>query len=183
METTHQPKKTMASNSQKLDTLIDKAIQKVSGKREKDICRYLPAKAGGYIHHFTLKKMKTVGSDELADMIERFILGVEQPKTVKPKQRAARGSRKKKDQVFFTKSELERMLEHAKAANDKDIVRKLTPMKDLKSIKRELISSIRHNRVEDDLWVSYVEALVHTQQMLGGLSPEDAADMMEDDED
>jgi len=54
------------------------------------------------MHHFTLRKMKNEGKTALADMIRRYIIEVEKPANVKPKQRAARGSRKKKGQVILT---------------------------------------------------------------------------------
>ena len=59
----------------------------------------------------------------------------------------------------FSKQDLEKMLNMARIAGDKEMVRKLTPKKDPKTIKRELISSIRHGRVEIDLWNMYVEAI------------------------
>lgn len=160
-----------ASNSHELETLIDKAIKKVSGNKENDICRYLPAKNGGYLHHFTLRKMKTEERTQLSDMIQRYILSVDTPVTVQPKPRAARGSRKRRDQIAFSKHDLERMLAHARAAGDQDMVRKLTPVKDLKTIKRELIASIRHNKIEEGLWLSYVDAVTTdatSSQQAGG---------------
>ena len=39
------------------------AIKKVGAKRENDICRFIPMTSGGYMHHFTLKKMKTKQHD------------------------------------------------------------------------------------------------------------------------
>lgn len=47
----------------------------------------------------------------------------------------------------------------ARQAGDKDMIRKLTPRKDLRTIKRELIASIRHGKIDQDLWQSYVEAV------------------------
>jgi hypothetical protein len=49
------------------------------------------------------------------------------------------------------------MLNMARMAGDKEMVRKLTPKKDLKTIKRELIGSIRQGHVDQDLWQSYAE--------------------------
>lgn len=45
----------------------------------------------------------------------------------------------------------------ARMAGDKEMVRKLTPKKDLRTIKRELITSIRHGHIDQELWQSYVE--------------------------
>lgn len=150
----------MASHDAKqLETLINQAIKKIGAKRENDICRYLPISTGGYIHHFTMRKMKTENPEQLYSMINKYIVQADKPVNVPPKQRAARGSRKRRDQFLFSKHDIERMMLLARAAGDKDMMRKLTPRKDLRTVKRELIASIRHGRVEQDLWLSYSEAV------------------------
>lgn len=142
----------------KLQELIDKAVKKIGARKENDICRYIPSSGGGYIHHFTMRKKKTENPEELAHQIEKYILNASNPHKVSPKQRAARGSRKRRDQFFFSKNDIERLLLMARASGDKEMIRKLTPRRDLRTAKRELIASIRHNRVEQELWHSYVEA-------------------------
>lgn len=143
----------------KLEYLIQQAIKKINAKKENDICRYLPSSNGGYIHHFTMRKMKTEAADQLQSLINQYIVNVDKPLSVTPKPRAARGSRKRRDQYIFTKQDLERMLQMARHQGDKDLIRKLTPKKDLRSIKRELIASIRHGKVEQELWHFYVEVV------------------------
>lgn len=156
------------AESKHLDNLIHQAAKKVNAKKENDICRYLPSPTGGYIHHFTMRKMKTERPEELKDLIHKHIINTDKPSSVAPKQRAARGSRKRRDQFLFSKHDIERMLNMARIAGDKEMVRKLTPKKDLRTIKRELIASIRHGQVERDLWESYVEATtVHTSILAG----------------
>ncbi len=147
------------TNSKELENLIEAAIKKVGGRKENDICRYLPIGSGGYIHHFTMRKMKTEDPKKLASMIKQHILNASKPTTVPPKPRAARGSRKRRDQFLFTKDDIERMLNMARLAGDKEMIRKLTPRKDLKQIKRELIASIRHNQIDHELWNCYVETV------------------------
>ena len=46
-------------------------------------------------------------------------------------------------------------------AGDEDMIRKLrsSQKKDPKAIRRELIVSIRHGKVDHDLWNSYVECM------------------------
>lgn len=154
------------AETKSLDQLIHAAIKKVSAKKENDICRYLPASTGGYIHHFTMRKMKTEAPEQLQNLITKFIITPEKPHTVPPKQRAARGSRKRRDQFLFSKVDIERMLNMARIAGDKEMIRKLTPKKDLRTIKRELIASIRHGKVEQELWHFYVEAINHQQQAI-----------------
>jgi hypothetical protein len=159
---TEQEKKqgsTMSTTGMELEQLITGAIKKIGGRKENDLCRYLPMVTGGYMHHFTLRKMKHQGPEHLAELIRHFIIDSEKPLTVKPKQRAARGSRKKKGQVVLTETDIECLLTLARGAGNKDMVRKLLPRKELKVIKRELIASIRNGLVENNLWNTYVEAV------------------------
>jgi hypothetical protein len=146
-------------DNNKLEQIILSAVKKVGGKKENDICHYIPAAAGGYIHHFTLRKMKTEDPQQLGELLNKYIINQSNPQKVTPKSRAARGSRKRKDLFTFSKNDLERMLNMARIAGDKEMIRKLTPKKDLKTIKRELLSSVRNGRVEQELWNFYVETV------------------------
>ena len=161
--TLEQGTKTSPKQLQDLEQLISKAMRKVGGRKENDICRYLPMDSGGYMHHFTLRKMKHQLPETLSKMITRFIITVEKPKTVPPKPRAARGSRKRRDQVTFSKAELDHMLRIARLAGDKELIRTLTPKKDLRSIKRDLIGSIRREEIEPDLWACYCEVVANQE--------------------
>lgn len=147
------------SDSRELEALIELAVKKIEAKKENDICRYLPYHTGGYIHHFTMRKMKQENPGQLMEWIKKYILNSPKPQKVPPKSRAARGSRKRRDQLVFTKDDIERMLNMARITGDKEMIRKLTPRKELRQIKRELQASIRQNRVEQELWNSYVEAV------------------------
>ncbi|MBS0620951.1 MAG: hypothetical protein JSS61_05795 [Verrucomicrobia bacterium] len=151
-------------NLREIEEVISKAIKKVNGRKENDLCKYLPMTSGGYMHHFTLRKMKNRQPAELGTLIEKFIINSDKPSVVAPKQRAARGSRKRRDQLTFTRNQLERMLNIARLAGDKEMVSVLAPKKSLAACKRDLISSIRHGRVEPELWNAYVESLNMMQQ-------------------
>ena len=155
----------VSTSSAKLEELINNAIKKVGVKKENDLCHFLPAESGGYLHHFTLRKMKQQVPEQLFEMINKYIINTPAPMSVPPKRRAARGSRKRKDQIVLTKSDIDRILHMARTVGDKEVVSKLTPKKDLRTIKRELISSVRHNQVEQDLWESYIET-VSVQSMI-----------------
>lgn len=157
-----------SKESKSLDSLINQAVKKIGAKKENDICRYLPSPTGGYIHHFTMRKMKTEAPEQLQALITKHIINADKPHSVPPKQRAARGSRKRRDQFLFSKQDIERMLNMARIAGDKEMIRKLTPKKDLRTVKRELIASIRHSRVEQELWHFYVEAVNTQQQIAAG---------------
>lgn len=158
-------KKTLAD----LEEVIGKAIKKVGVKKENDLCRFLPMSSGGYMHHFTLRKMKHKQPKELQSQIEKFILNSSKPLSVPPKQRAARGSRKRRDQYTFTRSQLERMLNIARIAGDKEMVSVLSPKKSLASCKRELIAAIRNNVADQELWNCYTEA-VHSHNALSEMA-------------
>lgn len=154
-----------------IEDVIARAIKKVGGKKENDLCRFLPMSSGGYMHHFTLRKMKSKQPSELGTLIEKFIINSEKPSSVAPKQRAARGSRKRRDQYTFTRTQLERMLNIARLAGDKEMISILSPKKSLATCKRELIASIRHGKVEQELWNAYVEA-VNAQQAVASFANE-----------
>ena len=93
-----------------IEDVITRAIKKVNARKENDLCRYIPVSSGGYMHHFTLRKLKNRNPSELGILIEKFIINSDKPLTIPPKKRAARGSRKRKDQPTFTRNQLERML-------------------------------------------------------------------------
>lgn len=154
-----------AKGLKEVEDVIAKAIKKLGIKKENELCKYLPMKSGGYMHHFTLRKMKHKQPQELSGIIERFVINADRPIVIAPKQRAARGSRKRKDHMNFTRMQLERMLNIARLAGDKEIITILSPRKSLASCKRELIQAIRHNKVEQELWNNYSEA-VQAQQLL-----------------
>lgn len=150
-------------NMKEIEEMIARAIKKVGGSKENDLCKYLPMSSGGYMHHFTMRKMKNKQPTELGSMIEKFIIKADRPTSVPPKTRAPRGSRKRRDQLAFSRAQLERMLQMARMAGDKEVIAMLSPKKSLALAKRELIISIRHGKVDPELWNSYVEAVQTTQ--------------------
>ncbi len=153
-----------------IEDVISKAIRKVGGRKENDLCKYLPMNAGGYMHHFTLRKMKLKQPFELSSLIEKFIINPAKPSVIAPKQRAARGSRKRKDQLTFTKNQLERLLHMARATGDKEMISFLSPKKSLATCKRELILAVRHGETDASLWNAYVEA-VQSQKDYSNFDP------------
>lgn len=154
----HETAEPKTKSLKEIEDVIAKAIKKVGARKENDLCRYIPMATGGYMHHFTLKKMKNKQPIELSSMIEKYIINADRPGTVAPKQRAPRGSRKRRDQITFTRNQLEKMLNIARLVGDKEMVAVLSPKRSLATCKRELIVSIRHGKVESELWNAYVEA-------------------------
>ena len=148
----------VSTASRQIEELMTNAIKKIGAKKENDLCRYLPM-PDGYMHHFTLRKMKSRQPEQLSQMIKTFIIDSPKPVTVAPKQRAARGSRKRKDQIVLTKNDIDHILQMARSTGNRDIIRKLSPKRDLRQLKKELLSSIRQNRVESELWNSFVETV------------------------
>lgn len=147
-----------AKSLEDIEDVITKAINKVGGDKENDLCKYLPMSCGGYMHHFTLRKMKLKQPFELGSLIKQFIIEPKAPNIVAPKQRAARGSKKRKDQMTFTRIQLERLLNIAKQTGDKEMISLLSPKTSLATAKRNLIASIRQGIVDEDLWFAYKES-------------------------
>lgn len=151
-------------DKQQLEHLIERAAAKVEAQKLSDVCRYIPD-GSGHIHHFTFWKLVKENPQDAADLITKYILQPHMAQKVAPKQRAARGSRKRRDQLTISRQEAEKLLQMARMANDNEMIRRLSPKRDLRSIKRELISSIRHSEVEQDLWSCYVELISAQKQM------------------
>ena len=147
-----------AKSLEDIEDVITAAIEKVGGEKENDLCKYLPMSSGGYMHHFTLRKMKLKQPFELGSLIKQFIIEKDSPNAVAPKQRAARGSKKRKDQMTFTRIQLERLLNIAKQTDDKEMISLLSPKTSLATAKRNLISSIRQGIVDEELWFAYKES-------------------------
>lgn len=144
---------------QELEDTIRKAVKKINGNKENDICRYLPIPSGGYMHHFTMRKMKTEEPKALSVLINRYINSVDRPTSVSPKPRAARGSRKRRGGINFSRSELEKLIDIAKRLGEDDIINKLSPRKSLAAYRRDLIISVKNNEVDEKLWRDYAQAV------------------------
>jgi hypothetical protein len=142
-----------------IEDVITEAIEKVGGTKENDLCKFLPMSSGGYMHHFTLRKMKLKQPYELAALIEEFVIDPKKPNAVAPKQRAARGSRKSKGQMTFTRIQLERLLNIAKQTGDKEMISLLSPKTSLATAKRNLIAAVRQGMIDEDLWFAYKESV------------------------
>lgn len=149
-----------------LEDVIAKAVKKVRGTKENDLCKYIPMSSGGYMHHFTLRKMKFKSPKELNSLIEKFIIKTDRPMVIPPKQRATRGSRKKKDHLNFSKLQLERLLNMARLSGDKEMISVLSPKKSLAHSKRELIQAVRQGVIDQEYWDAYVEAINNQQAMI-----------------
>lgn len=149
-----------------LDEMISKAIRKVSGSKENDLCKYIPGPSGGYMHHFTMRKIKNSNPKELFDLLKTFIVNSESPCPLDPKPRAPRGSRKRRDVISFSRTDIEKVLDLARKVGDDDLMARFSPKRSLPALKRELIRSIREERINENLWASYCDAIstLHSQE-------------------
>src|ERR1700722_13882414 len=149
-------------SKEEIERTIGEAIKKVRGQKEGDGCKYLPAANGnGYVHHFTLRKMKKSDPATLQSLLREFVINAPEPKSLTPKQRAPRGSRKalKGGSTTFNRQDLSSLIDLARKAGYQDIVAKLTPKRSLSSLKRELIRTIKEEKVDQELWNIYTESL------------------------
>lgn len=108
-----------------LEDLIQKALSKVNGKKERDLCRFLPC-SRGYMHHFTFKKMMHDNPQQLADLIKKYIIESEKPQEIqlKPIEQPYQTDKKMK-QFNISEDEMDRMLHLARQAQDLDLIEKL----------------------------------------------------------
>ncbi len=149
-------------SKEELEQLIEKALKKVQRSKENDLCKFLPGDTGGYMHHFTLRKLKNIDPQQLTALIQEFIINLEAPRVLSPKRRAPRGSRKRNDLVNFTRTDIEKVLDLARKVGDKDLVARFSPKRPLPALKKELIRSIRDNRINQELWNAYAEVITAT---------------------
>lgn len=137
---------------------IKKALSRINSSKEKDICKFIPSAEGeGYIHHFTLRKMKKNEPAKLESLLKEFIIDRQEPKQLNPKKRAPKGSKRTKNHYLFNSTELLPLIEYARAAGYDDLVAKLAPRRSLTSLKSQLIKSIRQGKIESELWAFYVD--------------------------
>jgi len=136
------------------EELIKQALKKIGGDKEKDICKYIPSNTEGYMHHFTLRKIKKTSPTQLRRLIEEFILTPPSPRIIDPRPRARRNK-----SLAFNQADLKLILKLAQKAGDKHLLSKLGSKLSLPKIKRELIKSIKEERLEEELWYSYLQAL------------------------
>ncbi|MEZ5315382.1 MAG: hypothetical protein R3E91_04140 [Chlamydiales bacterium] len=144
---------------QNLKITIEKALNKIQGKREKEICRYLPGPRGGYIHHFTFKKMKEKEPAKCISLLEEFILHPHQPFELAPTPRAPRGLNRANNQIKLPNEMINRIIQIARENGDDSLLAKILAARPLNQVKRELIRAVRDNIADQELWEAYKEAV------------------------
>jgi len=156
----------LVESQKELEQIIGQAMQRVKGHSQKELCHYIPVETGGHMHHFTMKKLRLKSPGELAQLLKKYIIQTNAPQMVAPKPRAPRGSRKRGDQPALSRTQREKLLELARKTGDQELVLALAPKRSLAQCKKALMSSIRQNRAEPELWEAYldqVKALTDSQ--------------------
>jgi hypothetical protein len=156
------------STHQEIDNCLNKALKKLGIEDENLICHYLPSPKGGYIHHFTMRKMRQQAPQVLVELLKKHIIDQAHPRPITPKARAPRGSRKRKDLIQLNPTAIERLLHLARVAGDREAVAMLTPRRSIAACRRELITSIRAGRVDHDLWNAYVACSTQEELQASG---------------
>jgi hypothetical protein len=89
-----------------LEDLIQKALSKVNGKKERDLCRFLPC-SRGYMHHFTFRKMMQESPQQLFDLIQEYIIEPEKPQEIqlKPIEQSYQTNKNQKAIKLFKKNQ------------------------------------------------------------------------------
>lgn len=113
------------SQKLQLEDLIQKALSKIKGKNERDLCRFLPC-FRGYMHQFTFRKMMKEDPQQLCDLIKRYIMETEKPQEIqlKPIEQPCETNKKMK-QFNISEKEMNRIHHIAKQAQDLDLIEKL----------------------------------------------------------
>lgn len=142
-----QPKQT---SEEDIKTVISMSMNKLSVDKEINLCRYIPDINGnGHIHHFTFKKMRSKNPEELAALLNQYILQKSKPVMMPVKNRV----RKHKKGAFMGgkihlgKCELCRIIELIKQAGENKIAQKLLPYgaSELLWSKKQIRHAIRNN--------------------------------------
>lgn len=162
--TLQEEKKKSLQIRNELENLIETSIRKVGVTKENDLCRFLPGPKGGYMHHFTMRKLKNSNPEELFGLLQEFIIDKRQPLELDPRPRAPRGSRGYRDYFSISPNEIERVLQLAQTAGDDHLIAKFSPKRSLPILKKELIRHIKADRVKTELWEAFVESISARQQ-------------------
>lgn len=140
------------------EELLSTALAKIGGQKEKDLCKYLPGGETGYMHHFTLKKIKRTRPEELKALINEFIIEQPNPRMIDPKPRS-----KRKHGLALNQNDMKLILKLAQKTGDTYLLSKLGAKMSLPRIKRELIQSIKAGKIEEELWNAYVQSIDATR--------------------
>ena len=149
--------------SSKLNEVISQALKKLNTSEEKDLCRYLPGEKGGYIHHFSYKKMKHCLPEKLIALLQQYVTNPSNPQPLEPRKR----ERKKRGALSglnLSEMQLKRLVLLAESSGDEDLAELLKPKLSLSDCQKALIDMVRNQTVDVSLWKDYVQAINYQQQ-------------------
>ena len=180
MTTTIEKKPKKITQEQDLEATIQKAMEKVSAKKENELCLFIPY-SGNRLHHFTFRQLKKSEPQKLVSLLQEHIMSKD-PVAIKlnykPRKRKAAPiadtpppidtkDNKTPQNTPETNplSRLENLLESfIQTVNLQTSASKNTPPKPqntndryLRTIQSQLIKAIRQKRVDHELWDAYVE--------------------------
>lgn len=148
------------TSQQTLADAISHALQKINSNQEKDICRFIPGPRGGYIHHFTFKKLKEKEPEQCLSLINKYILESAKPRELDPTPRAPRGLNRNNGQIKLPNEMVSKIIHIARESGDDSLLAKLLAARPLNQVKRDLIRSIRENKANQELWEAYKDAVL-----------------------
>ena len=148
-----------SSEKDDLESILQGARKKVGASNTNELGRYLPAEDGYRMHHFTLEKLKKNNPKQLAALLKEYISEVAKPKMLKARPRKPATSSKGQAVVNLDAVELQTLLQLAHKAENKKLVEKLKASLPFSALKKEMVRCIMEERIDTDLWNSYIEAI------------------------
>ena len=136
-----------------IDSILAQATKKAKASNINELCYYIPDENGYRMHHFTLRKLRETDPSKLISLINEHILKAESLKKVKGKPRAP--SKK----LNLGSSDLYALLNLARQSNNTALVEKLQESLPFSVIKKQMLESIRNEKIDEGLWNSYVSFL------------------------
>ncbi len=132
------------STNLSIDTIIHKALKKIKTEDENELCRYLPSNKGGYIHHFSFRKLKNRDPQALKALIEEHVLNPVSPQPLPANTRNPRGSRKGNHDIRLSQFDIQKLCILANRSGDAEMAAKLTAKSRTPAqLRRDLMRSIR----------------------------------------
>lgn len=171
---------TISIYDESLEEFIKKAMNKLSVRKENQLCLYIPY-SDSRLHHFTYQQLKKSDPEKIKSLLQEHILE-KKPKKVKINYKP-RAKQTDTDQNSPSTQTTEKPLETSKSqiTQLEEMLQKFINALDsrtihgnpeplhakagdryLRTLQNQLIKAIRQKRVDHELWDAYIE-LVETQ--------------------
>ena len=146
----------MTALKEEIDSTIAQATKKAKVSSMNELCKYIPDEDGYRMHHFSLKKLKQADPSKLATLLNKNIL---EPQSLKEIQGRPRTPGKKKAKLDLGAAEIQALLKLARQSNNTALVEKLQSSLPFSALKKQMLQSIKDEKIDIELWNSYVEFL------------------------